>query len=82
MFCAPNPRSGDYSEAQLLRVNRQAIALRRFYELLSNAVNRYRESGELYLVVSLASEAGKALADETVGGSTVRLWHAEYMLST
>lgn len=32
--------SGDYSDSQLLRVNRQAIVLHKFYELLIDAITR------------------------------------------
>lgn len=32
-----------------------------------------------FLVYNLAALAGKSLGDEFVGGSTVRLWHAQYV---
>lgn len=70
--------SGDYSQAQLLRVHRQALVLHRFYELLSDAIVDYRESGKHYLVLSLAAQAARVLGDERVSVTTVRLWHAQY----
>lgn len=70
---------GDYSEAQLLRVNRQALALNRYYDLLAEAIRKYHECGAPYLVYLLAALAGKCLGDEVVGGSTVRLWHTQYV---
>lgn len=70
---------GDYSDAQLLRVNRQALVVRRFYELLTESIIAYAENGTHYLVTNLASRAGRVLGGESVVGSTVRLWHAQYV---
>lgn len=70
--------AGDYSEAQLMRVNRQALVLHRYYELLATAITRNQEDGAHYLVVSLGAQAGRILGDDWVAVSTVRYWHAEY----
>lgn len=70
---------GDYSHAQLLRVNRQAIVLRKYYELLMQAIRSYRENGTHYLVTALGTQAGKILGDEVVAVSTVRYWHSQYV---
>lgn len=70
---------GDYSDAQLLRVHRQALVLHRYYELLSQAISAYMEHGQLYLVVSLGCQAGLVLGEERVAVSTVRLWHSQYV---
>lgn len=71
--------TGDYSDAQLLRVHRQAIVLRRYYQLLADAISGFQNGGRHYLVVQLASEAGRSLGDDYVASSTVRYWHAEYL---
>lgn len=71
--------AGDYSDAQLLRVNRQALALHRYYELLANAIADHQESGNVYLVATFARDASCVLGDESVAPSTVRLWHADYV---
>lgn len=63
----------------MLRVHRQALALNRYYDLLADAITRYQECGAPYLVYVLAALAGKCLGDEAVGGSTVRLWHTQYV---
>lgn len=70
---------GDYSDAQLLRVHRQALVLHKYYELLAHAIITHRESGAHYVVLSLGFQAGKVLGDEAVAVSTVRYWHAEYV---
>lgn len=70
---------GDYSDAQLLRVNRQALVLHKYYELLVHAITCHRESGAHYTVLSLGFQAGQVLGDEAVAVSTVRAWHAEYV---
>lgn len=72
-------RAGDYSDAQLLRVNRQALVLHRYYTLLTEAILAYRDAGTLYLVTSLGTEAGKVLGEERVAVSTVRYWHFDYV---
>lgn len=71
--------AGDYSEAQLLRVHRQAIALNKFYELLAQAIVSFNTDEKYYRVHDLADCAGKALGEESVSGSTVRIWHAQYV---
>lgn len=76
MLCC---RVGDFSDAQLLRAHRQALALHKYYELLSQAIQAWRDHGTHYLVVSLAHQAGKVLGEESVACSTVRYWHAEYV---
>lgn len=70
---------GDYSDAQLMRANRQALALRKYYEILSEAISLHQVEGKPYVVHSIASLAGRILGEDAVGGSTVRLlWHTEY----
>lgn len=69
---------GDYSDAQLRRVNRQALALHKYYGLLAQAIIAYTETGCNYLVVPLAAQAGQVLGDEAVAVSTVRYWHIDY----
>lgn len=71
--------SGDYSDAQLLRVHRQALVLRRYYELLSETIRAYQVHGITYIVGALAVRAGKVLGEDAVAVSTVRLWHVEYV---
>lgn len=71
--------SGDFSDAQLLRVHRQGLTLCKYYQLLSNAIVSFRNGGKSYLVVELAKQAGKCLGDEAVASSTVRYWHADYV---
>lgn len=61
-----------------MRVNRQALVLRRYYELLADAIMRRQEEGAHYLVVSLGAQAGEVLGEDQVAVSSVRLWHAEY----
>lgn len=78
-YTAPLASTGDYSDAQLLRVNRQALALNHYYEYLAAAITTYQECGIPFLVYNIAALAGKSLGDEFVGGSTVRLWHAQYV---
>lgn len=75
----PSWHAGDYSDWQLQRVNRQAMVLHRFYELLADAITSNQESGFLYMVTSLAGAAGKVLGEDSVVASTVRLWHADYV---
>lgn len=70
---------GDYSDAQLLRVNRQALVLHRYYMLLSEAINAHQEHGKLYSVTELGGAAGKILGEESVAVSTVRYWHFNYV---
>lgn len=70
--------TGDYSDAQLMRANRQALALRKYYEILSEAISSHQLEGKPYLVHSIASMAGRILGGDAVGGSTVRLWHTDY----
>lgn len=73
--------TGDYSDSQLLRVNRQALVLHKYYELLTEAIKSYHQFGTHYLVVSLGALAGKVLGEESVVVTTVRLWHAQYVNS-
>lgn len=77
MWCA----SGDYSDSQLLRVHRQAIVLNKFYDLLTQAITSFQACGQYYKVHDIAALAGQALGKEAVGGSTVRIWHAQYVES-
>lgn len=78
-MCHTHVDAGDFSQKQLLRVNRQALVLHKYYELLAQAITAYRENGSHYLVCTLASQAGKVLGEEVVVASTVRYWHAEYV---
>lgn len=71
--------AGDYSNSQLLRINRQALVLHKYYELLIDAIEAYHGQGAHYLVAALANRAGKTLGEETVAESTVRYWHADYV---
>lgn len=70
--------AGDYSTAQLLRVHRQALVLRRYYELLIEAITAFQADGTHYIVVNLATRAGKILGEDAVAVSTVRYWHVQY----
>lgn len=70
---------GDYSDAQLLRVNRQALVLRRYYELLVDAIVAHQDFGVTYLVTALGLKAGQVLGEDRVAVSTVRYWHAQYV---
>lgn len=70
---------GDYSSSQMLRVNRQAMVLHKYYELLTDAIDAHREHGCHYMVTTLATRAGKVLGEDTVACSTVRIWHADYV---
>lgn len=60
-------------------MNRQAIVLHKYYELLVDAIQSYRNDGYHYLVNQLALEAGKSLGDDAVAVSTVRYWHVNYL---
>lgn len=73
------PLSGDYSDAQLLRVHRQAMVLRRYYELLLEAIRNHQDGGHHFYVVAVATRAGKTLGEESVASSTVRSWHVDYV---
>lgn len=55
------------------------MVLRRYYELLTDAIFAYRMNGIHYIVGALAIKAGKVLGEEAVAASTVRLWHVEYV---
>lgn len=72
--------TGDYSDAQLLRVHRQAVVLNRYYELVADAISTHQrtDGNAHYLVSAIASQAGRALGDERVVDTTVRLWHYQY----
>ena len=71
---------GDYSEAQLDRVHRQALVLRRYYELLAESLEFHERGGEHFAVYDLAAAAGQTLGDEHwVWHSAVRRWSAEYI---
>lgn len=71
--------SGDYSDSQLMRVNRQALTLHRYYELLENALTTYQSTGQHFLVLPLVAQAARVLGEDRVAPSTVRLWHADYV---
>lgn len=60
-------------------MHRQALVLRRYYELLTEAIQAYRSRGIYYLVTSLGSKAGLVLGEEKIAVSTVRYWHFEYL---
>lgn len=60
-------------------MNRQALVLHRYYELLSEAITEYQESGAHFLVTDVGTRAGKVLGEEMVVVSTVRSWHAQYL---
>lgn len=60
-------------------MNRQALVLHRYYELLEDAIHQYQTVGTPYLVTSIGAKAGKVLGDEAVAVSTVRYWHATYV---
>lgn len=79
LFVALHTLTGDYSDAQLLRVNRQAIVLHKYYGLLAEAITEHQQSGALYVVTCLGAKAGQVLGDERVAVSTVRYWHADYV---
>lgn len=53
--------------------------MNRYYDLLAEAIKNYHACGTPYLVCMLAALAGECLGDEAVGGSTVRLWHGQYV---
>lgn len=72
--------AGDYSDAQLNRVHHQALTLHRYYELLRDAIIAHRDSGTEYLVMPLGAQAARVLGDEQVAVSTVRYWHADYVM--
>lgn len=55
------------------------MVLRRYYELLHDAITNNRDHGAHYLVTALGSQAGTTLGDESVAVSTVRYWHAQYV---
>lgn len=73
------PLIGDYSDAQLLRVHRQALVLHRFYGMLTDAIVAHRDEGIVYIVAALAYEAGQVLGEEAVAVSTVKYWHLDYV---
>lgn len=60
-------------------MNRQALVLRRYYELLADAIIAHQDYGVPYLVTQLGTVAGKILGEEVVAVSTVRYWHAQYV---
>lgn len=62
-----------------MRVNRQAIALHRYYELLEEAIVAYKERGEPYLVLAVGLRAVEVLGDEKVAVSTLRYWNKDYV---
>lgn len=62
-----------------MRVNRQALVLHRYYQLLADAIAAHQTTGELYLVVNIGAEASQVLGEDSVAVSTVRYWHADYV---
>lgn len=63
----------------MLRVNRQALVLHKYYELLAHAIVEHQDSRAHYLVTNLGVQAGRVLGEEVVAVSTVRIWHADYV---
>lgn len=60
-------------------MHRQGLVLHRYYELLENAIERYRSDRTPYLLQTIGAKAGKILGDDAVAVSTVRWWHATYV---
>lgn len=55
------------------------MVLRRYYELLLEAIRNHQDGGQHFYVVAVATRAGKTLGEESVASSTVRSWHADYV---
>lgn len=62
-----------------MRVNRQALTLHRYYELLADAITTHQWNGQHYLVLPIVAQAARVLGEDRVAPSTVRLWHADYV---
>lgn len=60
-------------------MNRQALVLHKYYELLADAIVEHQDSEAHYLVTNLGMQAGKVLGEDVVAVSTVRMWHADYV---